>query len=86
MENLSIWLPGNQSHGVQPGETRTYVWRVAEEDEPLEGDARCVTRMYHSAVNTPRDIASGLIGPLLICRSQSLNLRNVQVKTFNMNT
>uniref|UniRef100_A0AAQ6IL01 F5/8 type C domain-containing protein n=2 Tax=Anabas testudineus TaxID=64144 RepID=A0AAQ6IL01_ANATE len=72
---------GNQSHGVLPGETRTYVWRVAEEDEPLEGDARCVTRMYHSAVDTPRDIASGLIGPLLICRSQSLNVRNVQVNT-----
>uniref|UniRef100_A0AAQ6ILI2 ferroxidase n=1 Tax=Anabas testudineus TaxID=64144 RepID=A0AAQ6ILI2_ANATE len=71
---------GNQSHGVLPGETRTYVWRVAEEDEPLEGDARCVTRMYHSAVDTPRDIASGLIGPLLICRSQSLNVRNVQLR------
>uniref|UniRef100_A0A3Q1IYW4 F5/8 type C domain-containing protein n=1 Tax=Anabas testudineus TaxID=64144 RepID=A0A3Q1IYW4_ANATE len=79
--HFSLWLSGNQSHGVLPGETRTYVWRVAEEDEPLEGDARCVTRMYHSAVDTPRDIASGLIGPLLICRSQSLNVRNVQVNT-----
>uniref|UniRef100_A0AAQ6IU65 F5/8 type C domain-containing protein n=1 Tax=Anabas testudineus TaxID=64144 RepID=A0AAQ6IU65_ANATE len=78
--HFSLWLSGNQSHGVLPGETRTYVWRVAEEDEPLEGDARCVTRMYHSAVDTPRDIASGLIGPLLICRSQSLNVRNVQLR------
>uniref|UniRef100_A0AAY5ETV7 F5/8 type C domain-containing protein n=1 Tax=Electrophorus electricus TaxID=8005 RepID=A0AAY5ETV7_ELEEL len=56
------------SHAVQPGETYTYVWRVVEEDEPLERDARCLTRMYHSAVNTPKDIASGLIGPLLICK------------------
>uniref|UniRef100_A0A3Q1GC09 ferroxidase n=1 Tax=Acanthochromis polyacanthus TaxID=80966 RepID=A0A3Q1GC09_9TELE len=71
---------GNQSHGVQPGETHTYVWKVVEEDEPLDGDPRCLTRMYHSAVNTPRDIASGLIGPILICKSQSLNLRNVQLK------
>uniref|UniRef100_A0A8D3BJD3 ferroxidase n=1 Tax=Scophthalmus maximus TaxID=52904 RepID=A0A8D3BJD3_SCOMX len=70
----------NQSHGVQPGETHTYVWRVGEEDEPLQGDSRCLTRMYHSAVDAPRDIASGLIGPILICKSQSLNVRNVQLK------
>ncbi|CAN9498549.1 unnamed protein product [Ophioblennius macclurei] len=71
---------GNHSHAVQPGETHTYVWRVVEEDEPLPGDPRCLTRMYHSAVNTPRDIASGLIGPILICKSNSLNVRNVQLR------
>ncbi|KAM9851214.1 coagulation factor V [Aulostomus maculatus] len=71
---------GNSTHGVNPGETHTYVWRVVDEDQPLHGDARCLTRMYHSAVNTPRDIASGLIGPILICKSQSLNVRNVQLK------
>lgn len=71
---------GNQSHGVQPGETHTYVWKVLDEDEPLDSDPRCLTRLYHSAVDTPRDIASGLIGPLLICKDQSLNVRNVQVK------
>ncbi|KAM7407046.1 hypothetical protein PAMA_002993 [Pampus argenteus] len=71
---------GNQSHGVQPGETHTYVWRVVDEDEPLEEDAQCLTRLYHSAVDTPRDIASGLIGPILICKSQSLNVKNVQLK------
>ncbi|XP_074551183.1 coagulation factor V [Halichoeres trimaculatus] len=71
---------GNQSHGVKPGETHTYIWRVLEEDGPLEGDSRCLTRMYHSAVDTPRDIASGLIGPILICKSESLNVRNVQLR------
>lgn len=81
MINFNVFynLKGNQSHAVQPGETYTYVWRVIEEDEPLNSDSRCLTRMYHSAVNTPRDIASGLVGPLLICKSQSLNTRNVQV-------
>uniref|UniRef100_A0A672ICR2 Coagulation factor V n=1 Tax=Salarias fasciatus TaxID=181472 RepID=A0A672ICR2_SALFA len=69
---------GNHSHGVLPGETHTYVWRVVEEDEPLPGDSRCLTRVYHSAVDTPRDIASGLIGPILICKSQSLNVRNLK--------
>uniref|UniRef100_A0A3B5Q450 Coagulation factor V n=1 Tax=Xiphophorus maculatus TaxID=8083 RepID=A0A3B5Q450_XIPMA len=71
---------GNQTHGVQPGETHTYVWKVLEENEPLDGDSRCLTRMYHSAVDTPRDIASGLIGPMLICKSQSLDVRNVQLR------
>ncbi|XP_029980575.1 coagulation factor V [Sphaeramia orbicularis] len=71
---------GNHSHAVQPGETHTYVWRVVEEDEPLDRDSRCLTRMYHSAVDTPRDIASGLIGPILICKSESLNVRNVQLR------
>ncbi|XP_041724435.2 coagulation factor V isoform X1 [Coregonus clupeaformis] len=72
---------GNQTHGVQPGETHIYVWEVIEENEPLAGDSQCLTRMYHSAVNTPRDIASGLVGPLLICKSQSLDKRNVQLKS-----
>ncbi|XP_062390504.1 coagulation factor V-like isoform X2 [Sardina pilchardus] len=71
---------GNQTHAVQPGETHMYIWNVIDEDEPLPNDPRCLTRMYHSAVNTPRDIASGLVGPLLICKSQSLNKRNVQLK------
>ncbi|KAJ3592346.1 hypothetical protein NHX12_007473 [Muraenolepis orangiensis] len=71
---------GNQSHAVQPGQTHSYEWNVVEEDEPLDTDARCLTYLYHSAVDTPRDIASGLIGPLLICKSQSLNVRNVQLK------
>lgn len=76
---ISMLLQGNQSVGVQPGETHTYVWKVVEEDEPLDSDSRCLTRLYHSAVDTSRDIASGLIGPMLICKSQSLNVRNVQV-------
>uniref|UniRef100_A0A3Q4HR08 Coagulation factor V n=1 Tax=Neolamprologus brichardi TaxID=32507 RepID=A0A3Q4HR08_NEOBR len=77
-EGVNYPKGGNHSHGVQPGETHTYVWKVVEEDEPLEGDSRCLTRLYHSAVNTPRDIASGLIGPMLICKSQSLNVRNLK--------
>ncbi|XP_072301026.1 coagulation factor V [Eucyclogobius newberryi] len=79
-EGVNYPAGGNQSHGVQPGETHTYLWRVVEQDEPLDADSRCLTRMYHSAVDTPRDIASGLIGPILICKSQSLNVRNVQLK------
>uniref|UniRef100_A0A3Q4ACE4 Plastocyanin-like domain-containing protein n=1 Tax=Mola mola TaxID=94237 RepID=A0A3Q4ACE4_MOLML len=80
MRYITMFLPGNQSHSVKPGETHTYEWNVVEEDKPLDSDSRCLTRIYHSAVDTPRDIASGLIGPMLICKSQSLNVRNVQLK------
>ncbi|KAG5833345.1 hypothetical protein ANANG_G00274960 [Anguilla anguilla] len=79
-EGASYPEGGNQSSAVQPGETRTYEWKVLEENEPTGSDSRCLTRMYHSAVDTPRDIASGLIGPLLICKSQSLNKKNIQLK------
>ncbi|KAF1383002.1 hypothetical protein PFLUV_G00149710 [Perca fluviatilis] len=79
-EGVNYPAGGNQSHGVQPGETHTYIWRVVEEDEPLKGDSRCLTRLYHSAVDTVRDIASGLIGQILICKYRSLNIRGVQLK------
>uniref|UniRef100_A0A8C9YLB9 ferroxidase n=1 Tax=Sander lucioperca TaxID=283035 RepID=A0A8C9YLB9_SANLU len=79
-EGVNYPAGGNQSHGVQPGETHTYIWRVVEEDEPLDGDSRCLTRLYHSAVDTVRDIASGLIGQILICKYRSLNIRGVQLK------
>ncbi|XP_067265312.1 coagulation factor V [Chanodichthys erythropterus] len=79
-EGASYPEGGNQTHGIQPGETYTYTWSVSEEDVPMDSDPRCLTRMYHSAVDIPRDIASGLVGPLLICKSQSLNKKNVQLK------
>ncbi|XP_075966261.1 coagulation factor V [Anarhichas minor] len=79
-EGVNYPAGGNQSHGVQPGETHTYTWKVVDEDEPFDEDSRCLTRLYHSAVDTPRDIASGLIGQILICKSQSLNIRGVQLK------
>ncbi|KAJ8377518.1 hypothetical protein AAFF_G00259450 [Aldrovandia affinis] len=79
-EGASYPAGGNQTGAVQPGQTHTYVWEVWEQDEPTPADSRCLTRMYHSAVDPVRDIASGLVGPLLICKSQSLNKKNVQLK------
>ncbi|XP_053562480.1 coagulation factor V [Bombina bombina] len=75
-------MKGNstQNQAVMPGETVTYYWNILETDEPTKNDPQCLTRMYHSAVNMTKDIASGLIGPLLICKSKSLNTRGVQKK------
>ncbi|XP_064139040.1 coagulation factor V [Loxodonta africana] len=63
---------------VQPGETYTYKWTILESDEPTENDAQCLTRPYYSDVDATRDIASGLIGLLLICKSRSLDKRGIQ--------
>ncbi|XP_069474464.1 ceruloplasmin [Ambystoma mexicanum] len=53
---------------VAPGEGYTYTWDVVEEHGPGKGDQDCVTRIYHSHINAPKDISSGLIGPLIICK------------------
>ncbi|XP_053462287.1 coagulation factor V isoform X1 [Nycticebus coucang] len=63
---------------VQPGEIYTYKWNILEFDEPTENDAQCLTRPYYSDVDIMRDIASGLIGLLLICKSRSLDKRGIQ--------
>ncbi|PKU34858.1 coagulation factor v [Limosa lapponica baueri] len=69
-----------QSRGIEPGNTYTYEWKIARTDQPTAQDAQCITRLYHSAVDIERDIASGLIGPLLICKSEALTQKGVQKK------
>ncbi|KFP07659.1 Coagulation factor V, partial [Calypte anna] len=71
---------GTQSKGIEPGDTYTYEWKIAKTDQPTAQDAQCITRLYHSAVDIERDIASGLIGPLLICKSEALTQKGVQKK------
>ncbi|KFZ54561.1 Venom prothrombin activator pseutarin-C non-catalytic subunit, partial [Antrostomus carolinensis] len=61
---------------VEPGKTYTYEWKIAKTDQPTAQDAQCITRLYHSAVDIERDIASGLIGPLLICKSEALTQKD----------
>lgn len=53
---------------VHPGEQYTYVMNATEEQSPGEEDSNCVTRIYHSHIDAPKDIASGLIGPLIFCK------------------
>uniref|UniRef100_M3XTM3 Ceruloplasmin n=1 Tax=Mustela putorius furo TaxID=9669 RepID=M3XTM3_MUSPF len=58
---------------VYPGEQYTYVLDATEDQSPGEEDSNCVTRIYHSHIDAPKDIASGLIGPLIICKKDSLD-------------
>uniref|UniRef100_A0A5F9CLT1 ferroxidase n=1 Tax=Oryctolagus cuniculus TaxID=9986 RepID=A0A5F9CLT1_RABIT len=58
---------------VPPGKNYTYVWPVREEYAPAPADANCLTWVYHSHIDAPKDICSGLIGPLLVCKGGILN-------------
>ncbi|OWK05887.1 CP, partial [Cervus elaphus hippelaphus] len=58
---------------LQPGAEYTYVWFVEENQGPGPSDSNCVTRMYHSHVDTLRDVSSGLIGPILTCKRGTLD-------------
>ncbi|XP_014372908.1 hephaestin-like protein 1 [Alligator sinensis] len=69
------YLDGYQKLGahVKPGETFTYKWRVPETIGPTASDPPCLTYLYYSGTNSIRDTSSGLVGPLLVCRKNSLN-------------
>ncbi|KAM6963128.1 ceruloplasmin [Aplochiton taeniatus] len=59
---------------VLPGTTFSYVWTMEASHSPNEGQPNCLTRMYHSHVSAPRDIASGLVGPLIVCKKGTLDI------------
>ncbi|XP_051485937.1 hephaestin isoform X1 [Apus apus] len=57
---------------VFPGGNYTYTWTVPEDHSPTADDPNCLTWIYHSHIDAPKDIASGLIGPLLTCKKGML--------------
>ncbi|KAL4631181.1 coagulation factor VIII-like [Arapaima gigas] len=80
----SISLLGNQAslkgkdiknYAVMPNATAVYVWTITSEDGPSKADPRCLTRLYQSTVNPIRDLASGLVGPLVVCNRKTLDKR-----------
>ncbi|KAF3835415.1 hypothetical protein F7725_027973, partial [Dissostichus mawsoni] len=66
---------------VRPGTIYTYEWTVPVGAGPVQGEADCLTYLYYSGVDPVKDIHSGLMGPLLICRPGSLK-KGVQ-KNYN---
>uniref|UniRef100_A0A3B5B2E7 Hephaestin n=1 Tax=Stegastes partitus TaxID=144197 RepID=A0A3B5B2E7_9TELE len=59
---------------VAPGRTVIYEWSLPESHSPASQDSNCLTRFYHSHVSPPKDINSGLIGPLIVCKRGTLDL------------
>ncbi|XP_070772856.1 ferroxidase HEPHL1 [Enoplosus armatus] len=66
---------------VPQGGSYTYRWEVRPEFAPTDDDANCLTWVYHSHVDAPKDIASGLIGALLTCKKGILKETNDPVQT-----
>uniref|UniRef100_A0A6Q2XFE8 F5/8 type C domain-containing protein n=1 Tax=Esox lucius TaxID=8010 RepID=A0A6Q2XFE8_ESOLU len=60
---------------VSPNGTYGYIWKITAEDGPLGDDPQCLTRLYQSTINPERDLAAGLVGPLLICKKDSMDTR-----------
>uniref|UniRef100_A0AAX7VW76 F5/8 type C domain-containing protein n=1 Tax=Astatotilapia calliptera TaxID=8154 RepID=A0AAX7VW76_ASTCA len=73
---------GNDLHsmGVPPNKTFGYIWRLTTDDGPLEGDPTCLTQLYQSTVSPERDLASGLVGTLLICKYDAIDFRGRLVR------
>ncbi|XP_018617415.2 ceruloplasmin [Scleropages formosus] len=63
---------------VGPGQSFRYVWNLTTDHAPTKDDTNCLTRVYHSHINAPKDIASGLIGPLIICKKDTLDVHGDQ--------
>lgn len=53
---------------IPPGGNHTYTWTIPEGHSPTADDTNCLTWIYHSHIDAPKDVASGLIGPLLTCK------------------
>ena len=63
-------VPDKQKAGamVLPGATFTYQWEVPERAGPGPKDPSSIVWVYHSHVNEYKDVASGLVGPIIVAR------------------
>ena len=77
---IGLSFPGSlATQPTAPNTKRMYRFYVPEESAPAPGDPPCITFLYHSAVDPVRDVYSGLVGPLLLCRKGSLDHEGMQV-------
>ena len=53
---------------IAPGDNYTYRWNVPTRSGPGPDDPSSVVWLYHSHVNSPRDINTGLVGALIVTR------------------
>nr|XP_009480584.1 PREDICTED: coagulation factor VIII-like [Pelecanus crispus] len=72
---------------VQPGELRKYSWKVLPQMAPTTEEFDCKAWAYFSNVDLEKDLHSGLIGPLIICRHGVLSFifrRQLAVQEFSL--
>lgn len=58
-------VDAKKGDAVPPGQTYTYTWTVPERAGPLPGETS-ILWVYHSHFVEPRDMNSGLFGPILV--------------------
>lgn len=59
--------------GVPPGGAHVYTWPVPERAGPTDHEGSTAFWMYHSHTDEVRDIASGLLGPMIVTRRSMAN-------------
>ncbi|XP_072028297.1 hephaestin-like protein [Amphiura filiformis] len=55
-------------NSVPPGSQYTYRWLIPANYGPINPDEDCLTWVYYSAVDPERDVYSGLVGQIAVCR------------------
>jgi FtsP/CotA-like multicopper oxidase with cupredoxin domain len=55
-----------EDDAVSPGQTHVYTWQVPERAGPGPKDPSSVVWLYHSHANEVKDVASGLVGTIII--------------------
>jgi len=68
-------VPHDQKIGsmVPPGATFTYEWGVPERAGPGPEDPNSIVWLYHSHVDEYKDVASGLVGAIIVTRPGQAN-------------
>ncbi|XP_068135334.1 ceruloplasmin-like [Hyperolius riggenbachi] len=89
-ENEGAFYPDNTSGDqkkddyVKPGESYTYRWQVVEDQGPTPKDDDCTIGIYHSHVNSGREIYSGLVGAMILCKEGTLQDAKNEEEEFVM--
>uniref|UniRef100_A0A8C3CYB7 Plastocyanin-like domain-containing protein n=1 Tax=Cairina moschata TaxID=8855 RepID=A0A8C3CYB7_CAIMO len=84
-EELRDTVSGEEA--VQPGGLRDYSWKVLPQMAPTTQEFDCKAWAYFSNVDLEKDLHSGLIGPLIICRQNVVNTvsrRQLAVQEFSL--
>ena len=62
-------IPG-AGHVIEPGKEYTYTWGVPERAGPGPNDGSSIVWLYHSHVDSVRDIYDGLLGTMIITSAE----------------
>ncbi|KAK3764111.1 hypothetical protein RRG08_039283 [Elysia crispata] len=62
-----------QAVAAFPGQAHVYHWQVPDTSGPGPSDPNCISWLYYSAVDPTRDVNSGLMGALIVCRRGTLD-------------